>query len=71
MPSHRVRRDLDTAWTAALRDEHLRRAAKYADALAEAPAGKDGHMHPNRIFAALHEGAASPTRSRSPTAATS
>ena len=46
---------LDTAWTAALRAEHLRRAARYADALAAAPAGKDGHMHPNRIFAALKQ----------------
>ncbi|MEO6565240.1 MAG: thiamine pyrophosphate-binding protein [Casimicrobiaceae bacterium] len=46
---------LDTAWTKSLRDEHVRRATKYAGALAEAPAGKDGHMHPNRIFAALHQ----------------
>ena len=46
---------LDKAWTAALRDEHVRRAAKYAGSLGEAPAGKDGHMHPNRIFAALHK----------------
>jgi acetolactate synthase-1/2/3 large subunit len=46
---------IDTAWTKSLRDEHVRRAAKYAGALAEAPAGKDGHMHPNRIFAALQK----------------
>jgi acetolactate synthase-1/2/3 large subunit len=46
---------LDKAWTKSLRDEHLRRAAKYADSLTEAPAGKDGHMHPSRIFAALHK----------------
>jgi acetolactate synthase I/II/III large subunit len=46
--------NLDRAWTQSLRDEHVRRAAKYAGTLAEAPAGKDGHMHPNRIFAALH-----------------
>ena len=39
----------------ALRTEHERRAAKYAGGLAEAPPGKDGHMHPNRIFAALRE----------------
>lgn len=44
---------LDAAWTQALRAEHVRRAAKYAEGLAGAPAGKDGHMHPNRIFAAL------------------
>lgn len=44
---------LDTAWTAALRAEHLRRAARYAEGMSAAPAGNDGHMHPNRIFAAL------------------
>jgi acetolactate synthase-1/2/3 large subunit len=37
----------------AVRSEHVRRSSKYADELASAPAGKDGHMHPNRIFAAL------------------
>ena len=45
---------LDTAWTAMLRAEHTRRATKYAESLGSAPPGKDGHMHPNRIFAALH-----------------
>jgi acetolactate synthase-1/2/3 large subunit len=43
----------DRAWIETLRAEHERRASKYAEALATAPAGKDGHMHPNRIFAAL------------------
>jgi acetolactate synthase-1/2/3 large subunit len=37
-----------------LRTEHSRRATKYAESLGSAPPGKDGHMHPNRIFAALH-----------------
>lgn len=46
---------LDTAWTGALRAEHVKRAAKHAEAMAGAPAGKDGHMHPNRIFAALRK----------------
>jgi acetolactate synthase-1/2/3 large subunit len=46
---------LDKAWTRALREEHVRRATKYAASLGEAPAGKEGHMHPNRIFAALHK----------------
>lgn len=46
---------LDRGWTEALRTEHLRRAAAYAQSLGSAPAGKDGHMHPNRIFAALRE----------------
>ena len=46
---------LDTAWTAALRAEHVKRATKYAESMALAPAGRDGHMHPNRIFAALRK----------------
>lgn len=46
---------LDRTWTAALRAEHVRRAAKHAEAMATAPAGKDGHLHPNRIFAALRK----------------
>ena len=44
---------LDRTWTAALRAEHVRRAARHADSMGQAPAGRDGHMHPNRIFAAL------------------
>src|SRR5215471_11717755 len=47
------RNSLDTGWAKGLREEHMRRASKYAEELATAPAGKDGHMHPNRIFAAL------------------
>jgi acetolactate synthase-1/2/3 large subunit len=43
----------DSVWIEALRAEHVRRSSKYAETLANAPAGKDGHMHPNRIFAAL------------------
>jgi thiamine pyrophosphate-dependent acetolactate synthase large subunit-like protein len=46
---------LDRAWTQALRAEHVRRAARHAEALARAEPGRDGHMHPNRIFAALRE----------------
>ena len=45
--------NLDTGWVEGLRREHLARFARYGDALQSAPAGKDGHMHPNRIFAAL------------------
>jgi len=44
---------VDTDWTRDLRAEHERRAARYAASLGDAPAGRDGHMHPNRIFAAL------------------
>jgi acetolactate synthase-1/2/3 large subunit len=46
---------LDMAWTGAMRAEHVKRAAKHAEGMASAPAGKDGHMHPNRIFAALRK----------------
>ena len=46
---------LDTAWSGALRADHVKRAAKHAEGMATAPAGKDGHMHPNRIFAALRK----------------
>jgi acetolactate synthase I/II/III large subunit len=46
---------LDNTWTTALRAEHVKRAAKYAEGMATAPAGKDGHMHPNRIFSALRK----------------
>jgi acetolactate synthase-1/2/3 large subunit len=45
--------DLDSAWTQALRADHLKRAARHVQAMQEAPAGRDGHLHPNRIFAAL------------------
>jgi acetolactate synthase-1/2/3 large subunit len=44
---------LDRAWVQALRQEHVERAARYAESLPAAPPGRDGHMHPNRIFAAL------------------
>jgi acetolactate synthase I/II/III large subunit len=46
---------IDTGWTNSLRDEHLRRSSRYAEALRCAAAGKDGLMHPNRIFATLAE----------------
>jgi acetolactate synthase-1/2/3 large subunit len=46
---------VDAAWAEALHREHVERASRYADSLGTAPAGKDGHMHPNRIFAALRE----------------
>ncbi len=46
---------LDHAWVAALRQKHLQRSQKYTESLRTASAGKDGLMHPNRIFAALSE----------------
>jgi acetolactate synthase-1/2/3 large subunit len=41
------------AWRDELRAKHLERSGKYRAALGQAPAGSDGRMHPNRIFAAL------------------
>ena len=45
----------DAEWATALRNEHVRRSTKYANELPTSKAGNDGHMHPNRIFAALRE----------------
>jgi acetolactate synthase-1/2/3 large subunit len=42
-------------WTAELRQEHERRSARYVESLANAAPGRDGRMHPNRIFAALRQ----------------
>lgn len=44
---------LDSEWTQHLRAEHEQRSARHLAELDGAPPGKDGHMHPNRIFAAL------------------
>jgi acetolactate synthase-1/2/3 large subunit len=46
---------VDADWVGSLRAEHVRRSSKYAEDLGRAPAGNDGHMHPNRIFAALRQ----------------
>ena len=46
---------IDSTWAQALRTEHLRRAARHVEAMGLALAGRDGHMHPNRIFAALRQ----------------
>ena len=46
---------VDVEWKTAMRAEHVRRSSEYTEELARAPAGNDGHMHPNRIFAALRE----------------
>jgi acetolactate synthase-1/2/3 large subunit len=44
---------VDPAWAAALRAGHRARAAKLKHAMAAAPAGSDGRMHPNTLVAAL------------------
>jgi acetolactate synthase-1/2/3 large subunit len=44
---------VDAEWTQTLRSRHRERVEAYAAALATAPNGSDGRMHPNRVFAAL------------------
>jgi acetolactate synthase I/II/III large subunit len=46
----------DREWRDTLRRGHVERSQRYLRALASAPAGNDGRMHPNRIFAALQAG---------------
>ena len=46
---------IEREWVTRLRDEHLRRSSRHADGMRTCAPGKDGHMHPNRIFAALRE----------------
>ncbi len=45
----------DRAWAAETRRQHLARADKLVSAMASAPTGSDGLMHPNRLVAALRE----------------
>ncbi|HET7478089.1 MAG TPA: thiamine pyrophosphate-binding protein [Rubrobacteraceae bacterium] len=47
--------NLDEEWSEGLRAKHVERRESVGAALAEAPAGKDGRMHPNRIFHAIRE----------------
>lgn len=46
---------MDREWAQRLRAEHVKRSTRYAQGLSRAEAGRDGHMHPNRIFGALRE----------------
>ena len=46
---------LDRAWAGKLRTGHEERARKLRQAMAAAPAGSDGRLHPNRVLAALQE----------------
>ena len=46
---------VDTQWREALQREHAERSRKHQAALGSTPAGRDGRMHPNRIFAALRK----------------
>ena len=45
----------DRVWADGLRASHLQRAEKLVQSMHEAPAGKDGLMHPNRVLAALRQ----------------
>ncbi|HKU87887.1 MAG TPA: thiamine pyrophosphate-binding protein [Casimicrobiaceae bacterium] len=45
----------DAEWRERLRSKHVQRSERYLASLAATPAGADGRMHPNRIFAALRE----------------
>lgn len=47
--------NLDEEWGEGLRAKHVERRESVGAALAQAPAGKDGRMHPNRIFHAIRE----------------
>jgi acetolactate synthase I/II/III large subunit len=45
----------DTAWRETLHARHAERSARYVALLASTPPGRDGRMHPDRIFAALRD----------------
>lgn len=47
--------NLDVEWGEGLRAKHVERRQSVGAALAEAPNGDDGRMHPNRIFHAIRE----------------
>ncbi len=46
---------VDRAWAAKLRAGHEERARKLKQSMANAPAGSDGKLHPNRVLAALQD----------------
>lgn len=46
---------VDREWIESLRRGHAERAARLRRALAEAPPGRDGRMHPNRLIGALRD----------------
>jgi acetolactate synthase-1/2/3 large subunit len=45
----------DRAWAAQARAKHVERTDKLLTAMRNAPPGKDGRMHPNRLLAALRD----------------
>ena len=44
---------VDREWAAGMRKRHLERVVKLRETMANAPAGSDGRMHPNRLLSAL------------------
>lgn len=45
--------EVDRQWAASLRSNHILRATKLQQTMANAPAGADGRLHPNKVLAAL------------------
>ena len=45
----------DMEWTQHVRAKHVERTTKLLDSMRNAPAGRDGRMHPNRLLAALRD----------------
>ena len=45
----------DGAWLAGLREQHRQRSAKLEQSMKDAPSGRDGRLHPNRVLAALRQ----------------
>ncbi len=45
----------DREWAARVRAQHAERTARLLTSMQNAPPGKDGRMHPNRLLAALRE----------------
>lgn len=45
----------DRAWAQGARAKHVERTTKLADTMRNAPAGRDGRMHPNVLLAALRD----------------
>jgi len=45
----------DREWARSVRTTHVERTAKLLDSMRNAPPGRDGRMHPNRLLAALRD----------------
>jgi acetolactate synthase-1/2/3 large subunit len=46
---------IDREWARSLRARHVERASKLRAAMRDAPSGRDGRMHPNRLLACLQD----------------